>query len=90
MAGLVAVVINRRAERKYEELVSALAQVSLLVEECRRLVNALADGAVVNVRWSPTSEELAGYLRRAESSLTVLEGKARNHHAELISREWRF
>jgi hypothetical protein len=82
-------VVNKRAARKYDELVGAMGTVWAVLEEARSVVAQIDPNAPAAYPWLPTSEELALHLRKAEEHMEALEKRARRYKAELISQEWR-
>ncbi|GLY13999.1 hypothetical protein LWF15_02995 [Kineosporia rhizophila] len=85
----VGLVVNARSRRKYDRLVSMIEHVRIVLEDARRVVGqvqGLESGPVGVV----TVEELMSLVKRAESSLEVLQGRVRRGQADLMAQEWRF
>ncbi|GAB3479373.1 hypothetical protein [Amycolatopsis cihanbeyliensis] len=82
-------VINRRAQAKYAEFVSALDLVREALEEIDTLIGRV-DPKRASGGWTvATPKELKGLRRAAMEQLNTLRASAQKYEAELISREWR-
>jgi hypothetical protein len=85
---VVEAVVNRRAVRKYGELVSAMTHLWVVLEEARTVIERVPDLAGRSLR-VPSREELLALQRKAEQDLKGLEARSRRYQAELVSRDWR-
>lgn len=86
---LVAAVVNSRSKRKYEEFSSAMAQVWLVLDEARMVVEKLDPMAIPHGYRVSSQEQLLEQAIRAQRTLEALESKARRYQAQLVSIEWR-
>jgi uncharacterized protein YlxW (UPF0749 family) len=84
----VAVVVNRRALRKYREFVGALETVWLVLDDAQRLADKVTAESRTSWR-AATGPELRGLVRNTQEHVDALQTRARKYEAELVSREWR-
>jgi hypothetical protein len=82
--------INRRAQGRYSEFVTAMDLLAGLFDELDKLINKVDDGKVAGGFTLATKDELKGYRRTAFESLDRLRTHAKRYEAELVSRDWRF
>lgn len=81
--------VNKVAMARYRDFISAMDGVMLALEDCERHINRV-DRNKVRVGWTAsTPAELKAFRRKALDQLTALRKTAKNHEADLISRDWR-
>lgn len=81
--------VNRRAQQRYGQFVSAMDLVLEALESLDGLI-AEVDPKRAAGGWTvPTPEELSGHRQKATDELERLREIAKKYEAELISRDWR-
>ena len=82
--------INRRAQARYSEFVTAMDLLAALFDELDKLINKVDDRKVAGGFTIATKDELTSYRRTAFDNLDRLRTHAKKYEAELVSRDWRF
>jgi len=82
-------IVNKVAMERYRDFLSATDEVMLALIECdqhiKRLDRKKSQGSWV----ACTAQELRSFQKKAMDQISELRKVAKNHEAELISREWR-
>lgn len=87
---VVTFVINPRSRRKYDQLVSGLEQVLIVLEDAEAKVSRLGDRDQVVSARTPSPDELLALVRRSMTSLENMRSRVIRGQAELLAQEWRF
>ena len=82
--------INRRAQARYAEFVTAMDLLAGLFDELDKLINKVDDKKSSGGFTRATQDELKAYRLKAFSELDRLRTHAKKYEAELVSRDWRF
>ena len=82
-------VVNRRAQERYGQFVSAMDLVLEALESVDKVIARVDDSFRPGGFTVATQAELVDYRRDAFEELDELRAMARKYEAELLSREWR-
>ncbi|WP_052344943.1 hypothetical protein [Thermocrispum municipale] len=86
---MINAIVNKVAMERYRDFLSATDEVMLALIECDQHIKRL-DRKKSQSSWvACTAQELRSFQKKAMDQISELRKVAKNHEAELISREWR-